>query len=141
MAMISGKDRDADRMDDFKGLARRSPYLAGIFTAMLLSLAGIPLTAGFVGKFLILAAGVGASRWALAVILVLGSVISLFYYLRIVGAMYMQRQGKEEVLSSTPYPSLIGGVTLAGLMLCLIGLGVWPAPFVDLIRSAMAALF
>jgi NADH-quinone oxidoreductase subunit N len=64
----SGQERDADTMYDFRGLFWRRPWLASIFTAALLSLAGIPLTAGFVGKFYVLAAGIGSALWLLVIV-------------------------------------------------------------------------
>ncbi|HEY9594491.1 MAG TPA: NADH-quinone oxidoreductase subunit N, partial [Spirochaetia bacterium] len=85
---LSGKEKDADTLPDYEGLAARRPWMAGIFTAMLLSLAGLPLTAGFVGKFLILQAGAGAQLWILAVILAVNGTISIFYYLKIVSSMF-----------------------------------------------------
>ena len=69
----------------------RRPALALVFTVMLLSLAGIPLTAGFLGKFYIVAAGASAGAWALILILVTTSAFGLFYYLRIVVVLYQQR--------------------------------------------------
>ena len=64
LATLSDKDRDAEQMDDYRGLFWTRPWTAAIFTAMLLSLAGIPLTAGFIGKFYIVAAGVNGSPMA-----------------------------------------------------------------------------
>jgi NADH-quinone oxidoreductase subunit N len=87
VTFLSKKNVMQKNFEDYKGLFWRKPVLATVFTAMLLSLAGIPLTAGFVGKFYIVAAGVDAHLWALLIILVINSVIGLFYYLRIVTAM------------------------------------------------------
>src|SRR5690606_35499075 len=83
----SGAERDADRLEDYAGLFWMRPWLAAAFAAMLLSLAGIPLTLGFIGKFYAVASGVSASLWIPVGALVVGSVISLYYYLRIIVAM------------------------------------------------------
>jgi NADH-quinone oxidoreductase subunit N len=88
ISALSPKERDADTIDDYRGLAGRRPWVAAILTTMLLSLAGLPLTAGFVGKFVILTAGAGAQLWALAVILAINTTISIFYYLKVVSAMF-----------------------------------------------------
>ncbi|HEX5422893.1 MAG TPA: NADH-quinone oxidoreductase subunit N, partial [Candidatus Acidoferrales bacterium] len=88
ITMLSPTGRDADSIDDYRGLFWRRPALALIFTAMLLSLAGIPLTAGFIGKFYILAAGTSSNIWTLVLVLIATSVIGLYYYLRIVVALY-----------------------------------------------------
>ena len=90
VTMLSERQRDADLLDDYRGLFWSRPALALVFTAMLLSLAGIPLTAGFLGKFYIVAAGASTGAWALILILVITSAIGLFYYLRIVVVLYQQ---------------------------------------------------
>lgn len=143
VSVMSGKERDADRMDDYRGLSARRPWMAGIFTAMLFSLAGIPLTAGFIGKFYVVSAGIGSALWLLVIILVVNSAIGLFYYLRIVVAMY---QSPDEELvageASVPAPSLslAERMVLAVLLVLLVWLGVYPAPLIRLIQSTAARL-
>ena len=88
VTVLSGSERDADDLEDYRGLFWRRPVIAGVFTAALLSLAGIPATMGFLGKFYVLAAGAAAAAWPLIIILVVTSVAGLFYYLRIVVALY-----------------------------------------------------
>ncbi len=88
VTLLSGKEQDADGIDAYEGLGRRSPWLGGMLAFMLLSLAGMPLTAGFIGKFYVVAAGVGSSLWVLVVILIVNSAIGLFYYLRVTAALY-----------------------------------------------------
>jgi len=143
VSVMSGKERDADRMDDYRGLSSRRPWLAGIFTAMLLSLAGIPLTAGFIGKFYVVSAGIGSALWLLVIILVVNSAIGLFYYLRIVVAMYQspdEMKGIEIVPLSAASVSFADRVVLAGLMLALLWLGVYPAPLIRMIQATAARL-
>ncbi|HTP58935.1 MAG TPA: NADH-quinone oxidoreductase subunit N, partial [Spirochaetia bacterium] len=79
VAALSTPEKEAESIDDYRGLAGRSPWLAAVFTVSLLSLAGLPLTAGFVGKFIILSAGAGAQLWALIIILAVNTTISVFY--------------------------------------------------------------
>ena len=135
VTVLSGKERDADDLDDYRGLFRDRPYLTGIFTAMLLSLAGIPLTAGFVGKFYIVLAGAGSALWLLVFCLVAASAIGLFYYLRIVAALFASLpKGRENPLTQASL-SLAGGLVLASLFLLLVWLGVYPAPLVHLIQA------
>ena len=104
VTVISGSDREADTMDDYRGRFWRQPGLAVIFTLMLLSLASIPLTAGFVGKFYIVAAGASSATWALILVLVMSSVFGLFYYLRVIVALYetAPRDISEVVMFSRP---------------------------------------
>ena len=141
VTVLSGGDRDADAMEDYRGLAWRRPALAGVFTAMLLSLSGIPLTAGFVGKFYVLTSGVQSGLWALVLILVVNSAIGLYYYLRIIVAMYGTGDERDSSFairhSSFPAPplSLTGGVVLSVLTLLLVWLGTYPCPFIRLIEA------
>ncbi len=137
VTVLSDKDRDADSMDDYTGLAWRRPWLAGVFTAMLLSLAGIPLTAGFIGKFYVVAAGMGSALWLLVMALVINSAIGLFYYLRIVGAVYAH---PEEETAASPALSLSGKAVLAGLTISLVWLGVYPGPLIDIIKKTIQSL-
>jgi NADH-quinone oxidoreductase subunit N len=135
ITVLSGKERDADDLDDYRGLFRDSPYLTGTFTLMLLSLAGIPLTAGFVGKFYIVLAGAGSALWLLVLCLVAASATGLFYYLRIVGALYEGLPDAERTPLAQASLSLTGKLVLAVLLILLVWLGVYPTPLVQLIQA------
>ena len=137
VTVLSDGSKEADDLEDYRGLFWRRPALAAFFTAMLLSLAGIPVTAGFIGKFYIVAAGASSATWALIVILVITSTIGLFYYLRIVVVMYAHSPE-----SPAPLPALTpaGGMVLALLSALLIWFGVFPAPLLSVIRNALARL-
>jgi NADH-quinone oxidoreductase subunit N len=134
VVLLSGPQHEAERLDDYRGLFWRRPWLAGVFTAMLLSLAGIPLTVGFIGKFYLVLAGVGSALWTLVIILVVTSTIGLYYYLRIIVAMFVQQPDKKDTGPPTPL-SLPGALTLATLTVLLVWLGVVPAPVIDLIQA------
>ncbi len=142
VSVLSGKEREAEELEDYRGLFWQRPWLAAMFTAMLLSLAGIPLTAGFVGKFYVLAAGVDAALWLLVIILVINSAIGLYYYLRIVVAMYSQPAVEAEMPASPLSPSLSlgGGVVLSVLTLLLIWFGVYPATLMEMIAAMVTSL-
>jgi NADH-quinone oxidoreductase subunit N len=135
---LSGQQRDADTMDDYRGLFWRRPWLASIFTASLLSLAGIPLTAGFVGKFYVLVAGIGSALWLLVIILIVNSAIGLYYYLRIVVAMF--RDATNEISVTVPSLSLAGSAALAVLTLLLVWLGVYPVPLIRVIQTMIESI-
>ncbi len=136
LAILSDRVRDAEMIDDFEGLFWRNPWLATIFTAMLLSLAGIPLTAGFIGKFYIVAAGVDAGLWLLLVLLVINSVIGLYYYIRIIAVMF-QPAKEEQPMGRMPF---FGIFALTALMLLLIWLGVYPSGLISVIREMMLTM-
>ncbi len=138
-ALSSGK-RDCDRLDDYIGLGGRRPFLAGILTVTMLSLAGIPLTAGFIGKFLVLGAGVGSGQWALSLILVLGSVISIYYYLRVVVAMYMRAAPDGASQPTHPGASRRSPRPSPRCSAAILWLGVWPGPFLEIVSAAVGAL-
>ena len=134
---LSSSERDADDLEDYRGLFWRRPVIAGIFTAALLSLAGIPATMGFLGKFYVLSAGAAVAAWPAIIILVVTSVAGLFYYLRIVVALY---SAPAEHPASTPIVSQGGTFALAVFAALLIWFGIYPAPLLNLIRTTMAGL-
>lgn len=125
---------DADALDHYAGLFWRRPGVAAVLTLVLLSLAGIPLTLGFIAKFYLFAAGVSAATWLLLIALVAGSGIGLYYYLRIVFAMTRD-------LSAQPAPgpgvAVSGRVTLGVLAVLLLAFGIYPAPLITLVRQAL----
>jgi NADH-quinone oxidoreductase subunit N len=126
---------EAESIDDYRGLFWQHPWLAGIFTGMLLSLAGLPVTAGFVGKIYVVAAGVGTSLWLLAITLVLTSTIGLFYYLRVIVAMYLLPPDGERA-SVGPVAMPWGGALVLGtLALLLVWFGIYPAPLIHWIQA------
>ncbi|MEQ1584964.1 MAG: NADH-quinone oxidoreductase subunit N [Cyclobacteriaceae bacterium] len=136
LTYLSDKDRDAELLDDFRGLFWRRPWTATSFSAMLLSLAGIPLTAGFVGKFYIVAAGVNGNIWLLVIMLVVNSAIGLFYYIRIIAIM-CEKQAVETSSTLKPSVYLISGFSVAALTVALLWVGVFPEGLIALIRSLL----
>jgi NADH-quinone oxidoreductase subunit N len=139
LLVLSHSTRETETFNDISGLFWRRPVLASIFTAMLLSLAGIPLTGGFLGKFYVLAAGASASAWTLILVLIVSSTIGLVYYLRVIVAMFADVQPSETVIESASV-GLAPSVALAVLTLALLVLGVYPTPLWDAIRAAAAGL-
>ena len=122
-AVILAKTEDGESLmiSDYAGLGTRKPLLAMFMTVMLLSLAGFPPTAGFVGKFYIFKAAVGAGHIWLVIIGAINTAISAFYYLRVVVTMYMREP--EEELEISPYAStLVVGLILAVIGVLLIGI-------------------
>ncbi|MFT4812942.1 MAG: NADH-quinone oxidoreductase subunit N [Paracoccaceae bacterium] len=137
LSTLSSSENEIDQVGDYQGLFWRSPWLATMLIAMLLSLAGIPLTVGFIGKFYIFFAGVESSLWVLLAALVIGSGIGLYYYLRIVYIILQPLKAKQQ----TSFPiagieSLSSYFVIALLFLLLIILGVYPSPLVSLVKSA-----
>ncbi len=139
VTLLSTGERDADELDDYRGLFWRRPWLAAALTTSLFSLAGIPLTAGFVGKFYLLAAGVGSALWLLVLVLVITSAIGLFYYLRIIVALYspVAIPAGEGVHAVGPALSWAGGLVVAALMILMVWLGVYPSPVLRVLQQVL----
>jgi NADH-quinone oxidoreductase subunit N len=141
ISALSSSEHEAEDIDDYRGLFWRRPVLATVFTAMLFSLAGIPLTAGFLGKFYTIAAGANSSIWVLIFTLVVGSTIGLFYYLRVVVALFATERVPGLAERQLPAVPAMGGLSLAALSFVLIWLGVYPQIILNAIRAAMSGLF
>lgn len=115
---IEHKDGTGVDLDDIIGLARSRPLMAMAMTVFMLSLTGIPLTAGFVGKLLVFAAAVQAGLFGLAIVGVLTSVVSAFYYMRVVVNMYLRDQsGRLEPSLETPCVRWAINISLAGTLI------------------------
>lgn len=126
-------DSDADEIDDYKGLFWVRPFLSSIMTVAMLSLAGIPLTAGFIGKFYVIMAGVDARLWAMLAAVVVGSAIGLFYYLRLMIAMYFLDPAKRRFDAQVNWQQQAGGYMVLLLMFLMLILGMLPEPFIQMI--------
>jgi NADH-quinone oxidoreductase subunit N len=143
VAVLSSKDGDAESLEAYAGLFWTRPWMAAIFTATLLSLAGIPLTAGFLGKFYAAAAGVGSGLVGLVIILVANSVLSLYYYVRVIVAMFSRPEGGPATAPGNVRSSLFSaasGAALALLFLALVWLGVFPSGLIRVIKAAVESL-
>src|SRR5271163_3448796 len=115
-----------NQISDFRGLATRQPLLAAAMAIFLLSLAGVPPMAGFVGKFFIFTEALRQGYVGLVIIAVLNSVVATYYYFYVMVAMYMQ-EGGLEVERLTSRPALVAAIGLAALATILIG--VYPQPY------------
>ncbi|TAK31047.1 MAG: NADH-quinone oxidoreductase subunit N, partial [Chloroflexota bacterium] len=127
----------SDRIEDYSGMARRSPILTLALTICMISLVGIPPTAGFVAKFYLFNAAVQGGLTWLVIIGVINSVISAAYYIRVVKVMYFGAAASEE---SVPAP----GFLATAMTLALVGvviLGIYPSPLFDWAQVASRNLF
>jgi NADH-quinone oxidoreductase subunit N len=163
VAVLSAPARDADQLDDYRGLARRRRWTAVAFTISLFSLAGMPLTMGFIGKFYILTAGADSALWALVIVLVVTSTIGLYYYTRVIVGMWVEKPAEEaagaRLLPGAAGPGLasagtavaapsvagaavpaVSGVMLAALTAFVLVFGVYPTPLIHLIERAVSTL-
>ncbi len=121
---ISGKGDSRVRLNDYMGMARKSPFAAAALSISLVSLAGIPLTGGFIGKFYLFSAAIRNGYIGLAVIGVLGSVVSVFYYFRLLVYMYM-KEPEETAEAPEPISWLVQAVIVLGII-GILWLGIFP---------------
>jgi NADH-quinone oxidoreductase subunit N len=138
LAALSTPDRQHDDIRDFAGLSKDRPLLAALLTIFLLSLGGFPPTAGFVAKWYIFNAALQQNLFALAILGVLTSVVSVFFYLRIVVMMYMSDE------TAPGYRPTLAPMALAGLLLALAAvfyLGVQPGWLIKLAADSAASIF
>jgi NADH-quinone oxidoreductase subunit N len=130
--LISGGVREQTGFERFRGLGRRRPGLSVLLTIFLLSLAGIPPTAGFVAKVFVLGAAMSAGYWPLVLIGALAGVLGAFYYLRIVALMAMREPEGDDVADPSPLPRLVLAVPAAAVVV----LGIVPGVIVPVLREA-----
>lgn len=120
-------------ISQYGGMMKRTPFLSAMLVLFFLSLAGIPPTAGFIGKFFVFGSALRVGQGPLAVVGVINSVISVFYYFRVIRPMFF-----EPAVESAPIRSdvwLRAGVAISGIMTLIIAL--YPTPFFELARSSM----
>lgn len=145
VAAYSREGGDAEQFEDYRGLFWARPWLAAMLALSLLSLAGIPVTAGFIGKFYAIAAGVDAGLWWLVLALIGNSVVSLYYYLRLVVTLF----GDKPASATTPqglameFPQTSGWMAVCSLGLVasiILIIGIYPEPLMELIRTSVSNL-
>jgi NADH-quinone oxidoreductase subunit N len=131
-----------EKLEDFKGLSKRSPFLSFSMAIFLLSLAGIPPLAGFSSKFVLFSSAVYASAsgptWLvwLAIAGVLNSALSLYYYARVIKYMYMD-PGPTDSIRVTP----MIGMSVALALIMVIAIGIYPQAVIDICKNAAAGAF
>jgi len=138
IALLGSRNQANDELRDYAGLAHSHPGLAALMTIFLLSLGGFPPTAGFIAKWYAFTAAIGAGYYGLAIIGVLSSVVSVYFYLRIVVMMYMSER------DARPVPPPISGIAMGGLVASVVAvlwLGVLPAPVIAWAERSIATIF
>jgi NADH-quinone oxidoreductase subunit N len=126
-------------IEDYAGLGHRQPLLGVLLTLFLLSLAGFPGTAGFIGKIYLLRGALDAGLWSLAVLLVLTTVVSYYYYLRVAWYAWMREPMRPEQHDRIPLPlplriALVGGAAV------VLYLGIFPASALELARASVEGM-
>jgi NADH-quinone oxidoreductase subunit N len=131
-------DGGGELISDYKGLSSRHPVLSILMSLFLISLTGIPPTAGFAAKFFILSSAVDAGYYWLSAIAVISTAVSLFFYVKVIFYMYMKEGGEAEARVGTGFEY---AVVLILTAIATVALGVYPAPFIEAAISAIAPFF
>ncbi len=139
ITLLSSPQKEFEELEDYRGLFHQYRGPALFMGIALLSLASLPPTGGLVGKIFLAAAGVQSSLWLLLAALVIGSVVGIFYYLRVVITIFRQPED-ESAAWTAPSISPLADITLALLSLGLLILGIFPAPLINLIEAMVARL-
>ena len=130
--LVSSRGEEATSLASYAGLYRRSPLLAALLSLFLLSMAGIPPTAGFIAKVSVFQVAIDAGYWELALIGVLASVVAAFFYIRVMVLMYMQ----EPTTEHEPDRSLVPRLVIAVPAIVTLVLGVLPGLVTEFLREA-----
>ncbi len=133
------QERDADELPAYRGLFWRRPVLTSAMTVMFLSLAGIPMTLGFIGKFYILAVGIKFHFWWLTGAVVFGSAVGLYYYLRVISILYLRTPGMPSRDATNDWALTAGGLMVLLSAALVVLLGIYPQPLIDLLPLAQLA--
>ena len=128
ITLLSTAKYDAEKIDDFKGLFWKRPGIAIVFTLSLLSLAGIPVTAGFIAKFYLILEGMNAGLMVLIISMIINSVIGLYYYLRIITMLFSTANDTR-----LPELSFTGNLTLVIIGATIVILGIFPGWLINII--------
>ena len=139
IALLTSHDDTNDELRDYAGLWHTHPTLAALMTVCLLSLGGLPPTAGFIGKWYIFSAAVSSGYYGLAIIGVLTSVVSVFFYLRVVVMMYMSEH--EGPVGARPRIARMGMVALTLAIIAIVYLGILPTRVLDYAAESIATIF
>lgn len=129
-----GDEEDQENENHYHGLFWRNPYLGGAMTLMILSLAGIPLTAGFIGKLYLFMTGVDAASWTLLAALIIGSGLGLFYYLRVMVGLYLHAPAERQA-GFGPIRQKGAFILVIAIALAVLWMGVYPQPMLEFIHS------
>ncbi|GAA5145065.1 NADH-quinone oxidoreductase subunit NuoN [Nocardioides marinquilinus] len=133
VSLVRDAGGEATAFDRWTGLGRRSPLVAGVFALFLFSMAGIPLTAGFVGKWAVFTVAMSAGAWPVVLAAIAASIISIYFYVRYVLLMFFtEPEGDPDDYASVTVPSLLTSVTIGVCAVATVVLGIVPGPFLDL---------
>jgi NADH-quinone oxidoreductase subunit N len=140
VTLVRDSGGEATAFAKWAGLGKRAPLVAAAFGFLLLSMAGIPLTGGFVGKWAVFEVALSAGAWPVVLVAILSSVISVFFYVRVILLMFFSEAGDPATgggeVAAVTRPSLLTSATIAACVAMTLLLGVVPGPVLDLAGNA-----
>ena len=135
VTLVRDAGGEATGYERWAGLGKRAPWVAGAFAFFLLSMAGIPLTAGFVGKWAVFTSAMSAGAWPVVLVAIGSSIVAVFFYVRYIRLMFFSEPAPGEG-ASVSVPSVMTSATVAVCLLVTVLLGVVPGPVLDLVTHA-----
>ncbi len=139
VSIISNRgETEQDLIEDLKGLLWQRPFLATLLITALLSLAGIPLTAGFIAKFYIVTIGAAENTWLLLSALILGSGLGIYYYLRTIYVMTQKREAADGTVVAKP--SITASLVVVTLLILVLWLGIYPQQIMEYLHAVASTL-
>lgn len=138
MTLVTGPyhGHDSAQLYHYRGLFWRHPYQAAGLSLMMISMAGIPLTAGFVGKFYVVSVAIDSHLWWLALALVLGSAIGLYYYLRVMITLFLPERHEDDGSGRVPLTGISCALVSAFIITTVVWfLGLYPTPLMNLVGT------
>jgi len=138
VTVVRDANGEAPSFPRWVGLGKRSPLVAGAFTFFLLSMAGIPLTGGFIGKWAVFTVAMSAGAWPVVLVAIASSIIAVYFYVRYIRLMFFTEPGATDAtdVAHVTTPSLLTTITIAGCAVATLLLGVIPGPVLDLAAHA-----
>jgi NADH-quinone oxidoreductase subunit N len=130
IGLLSAEESDLDELEDYKSLGYSHPWKAALLGLCLLSLAGLPPTAGFIGKFVLFQAALEAGFLWLAVIGILSAIVSIYFYIKVIVLLYMH---VGETAIAAPGAGLSGDLACGAVFLLILWLGILPSPLLEII--------
>jgi NADH-quinone oxidoreductase subunit N len=134
ISMVRDASGEATHLSAWAGLGKKSPVVAAVFSLFMLSLAGIPLTSGFVGKFGVFTAAIDSGATWLVIVGVVASIIAAFFYVRVIVLMYFSDPTPDT--ASVVVPSAFTTIALTASAVMTIALGIFPQWLLDIIEQA-----
>ncbi len=136
IAVLLEQQLGSGEIPDYAGLSQRAPVMAALMALFMLSLTGIPPTAGFLGKFYLFGAAINNGLIWLAVVAIVNSVVALFYYVNVIRVMYLLPATSQGPVSGPPALRVALGIAAAGTLV----IGLFPQPFINLVDTAVLLL-